>query len=313
MGGPSREHDVSMNSGAAVLENLDRHKYDVIKIVVSKEEEWFFDDETTEVYLKPALQRLKDRQATVFLALHGNYGEDGVLQAVFEKAGIPYTGSDVLSSALAMDKIGANERYEAHNLLVPKTLRFDHTSTTIAETVQAEFELPVVIKPVSEGSSFGVSIVKHTAQLEAAITKALDCDQRIMAQAYIRGREVSCGVLEYDGKLNALPPTEIIPMVDDFFSYEAKYTDGGSQEITPAQMPDEIIETIQQNAVVAHQALGCRTYSRTDMIVADEKVYLIETNTLPGLTRHSILPQQAKVAGISFPQLLDLIIAGVQV
>jgi D-alanine-D-alanine ligase len=310
MGGPSREYDISLLSGQAVLDNLDSTHYKAIKILINKNEKWFFDNEKVGLNLKPALERLKEADAIAFLALHGTYGEDGVLQALFERKSIPYTGSGVEASDLAMDKLAANERYATHDLLVPQTVHFDATDTNIPNSILSDLNLPVVVKPVSEGSSVGTSIVKTADQLEQAVAEALDCGGKIMVQEYIKGREVSCGVLRQGDSLTALMPTEIIPVVDDFYSYKAKYTEGGSDHITPAKMTDPIIDEIQKNAVVAHHALGCKTYSRTDMIVKDGKAYMIETNTLPGLTPFSLLPEQAKAAGISFPQLLDLIIAG---
>lgn len=312
MGGPSMEHEVSMNSGQAVLDNLDASKYEVIKVVVSKDEEWFFADETVGLNLKPALERLKAAGATVFIALHGTYGEDGVLQALFERRGIPHTGSDVIASDLAMNKLASNERYAAHDLLVPKTLAFKDGDADIKTTILANFSFPLVVKPVSEGSSVGVHIMKSAAGLDEAVADAQSSDNQIMVQEYIAGREVTCGVVQHGDKLAVLPPTEIIPLADDFYSYKAKYTEGGSRHVTPAELPEEIIETIQTNAVTAHGALGCKTYSRTDMIVNDTGIYIIETNTLPGLTQYSLLPEQAKVAGLSFAELLDLIIAGAE-
>lgn len=312
MGGPSLEHEVSLNSGQAVLDNLDPNRYQVTKVFISKDEEWFFDDAKLPLNIKPALDLLKSQQATVFLALHGTYGEDGVLQALFEKWGIPYTGSDVVASDLAMNKLASNERYEANDLLVPKTISFEQGEQGVNDKILATFGFPLVVKPISEGSSVGVHIVKSADQLNEAVADAFSCDSKIMVQQFIKGREVSCGVLQQGDDLKALVPTEVIPLADDFYSYEAKYADGGSKHVTPAEMSEDVISTIQNNAITAHNALGCRTYSRTDMIVADDGIYIIETNTLPGMTKTSLLPEQALAVGISFSQLLDLIIAGAE-
>lgn len=310
MGGPSTEHEVSINSGQAVLENLDTTKYEALKVFVSKQEEWFFADEKDSLTTAQALKRLKDQAATIFIALHGSYGEDGVIQAKFEAAGIPFTGSGVAASKLAMDKALSDDLYRTNHLTIPRTETYERPDV---DKVLKDFSVPMVIKPVHQGSSVGVHIVRKTEDVAAAIAGAFSYDTQIMVQEYIKGREIACGVIEKNGSTVALPPTEITPLVADFFSYEAKYTEGGSKEVTPAPMGEAVIDKIQEIAVIAHNVIGCSTYSRTDMIVKDGLPYVIETNTLPGLTKFSLLPQQAKAAKISFSELLDLIIADTRV
>ncbi len=310
MGGPSREREVSLNSGRAVLKAIDRGKYEVLEIELTQDKQWMFGDETLDQ--AEALERLKSQNATVFIALHGSFGEDGTLQAIFDEHQIAYTGSNAATSRTAMDKLASNKAYTAHKLTIPKTVAYKKADG-VADQVLHSFSLPVIVKPVAEGSSFGVSLVKQTQELPEALQQAFDCGDEIMVQDYIKGRELSCGVLEVNGKLTALPPTEVIPTVAEFFTYEAKYTAGGSKEITPAQFSSDITDKIAEMAVVAHAALGCKTYSRTDMIVKGDQVYVIETNTLPGMTEFSILPQQAQAAGISFTELVDHIIAGARV
>lgn len=301
-GGPSKEHEVSLNSAASVLENLDKQKYEAIDVFVSKQGKWNF-GEHKDLSDDEAIQILKDFCDVIFLAVHGTYGEDGVLQAKLENAGVKFTGSGSKASALAFDKGKAQEVYERHGLRAPKAEILKSPQDKIS------IEIPLVVKPIAQGSSVGVSIVKHEEQLTSAITDAFQHDERVIVQEYIEGREVSCGVLDVADGLQALPPTELIVKNAEFFDYKAKYTVGETDEITPPDMSADIIQKIQDSAVKAHEILGCKDYSRTDMIVRGQEIFIIETNTLPGMTRTSILPQQAKVAGMTFSELLDRIIA----
>ncbi len=300
-GGPSKEHEVSLNSAASVLENLDAEKYEAIDVFVSKQGKWNF-GEHQDLSDDEAIQILKDSCDVIFLAVHGTYGEDGVLQAKLENAGVKFTGSGSKASVLAFDKGRAQEVYEQHGLRAPKA--------QILTTPQGAItlEIPLVVKPIAQGSSVGVSIVKSEDHLEAAVEEAFKHDARVIVQEFIEGREVSCGVLDSADGLQALPPTELIVKNAEFFDYKAKYTAGETDEITPPDMPAETIKQIQENAVKAHEILGCKDYSRTDMIIREQDIFVIETNTLPGMTKTSILPQQAQVAGMTFSELLDCII-----
>lgn len=303
-GGPSAEYEVSLNSAKAVKTHLAPEKYQVIDVRITKDGQWVIDDE--KLSIDSALEKIKSVDAA-FLALHGTYGEDGQLQSLLAEHGIKFTGSDAAASALAMDKVKAGEVFQRAGLRVPKTM----VTSTIEEaiTTSQTFQPPFVIKPVSQGSSVGVSIVRQSDQLNKALQTAFEHDERVIVQEFVSGREVSCGVLaEKDGELKALPPTELIPADADFFDYHAKYTPGATNEVTPPDMPQDTINRIQDLASQAHQALGCQGYSRTDMIVADDDIYVIETNTLPGMTETSILPQQAVAAGMTYEQLVDRLI-----
>lgn len=312
MGGPSREHEISLKSGEAMLAGLDNQKYEPLSILITKNGEWLWDDQGEAYTATQALQAIKEMHAIVLLGLHGSFGEDGTIQALLELYDIPYTGSGVAASLLAMDKNTSNLIFQAHDLLVPQSVVFGENTPAVVAQIIAEMSFPLVVKPARQGSSVGVHIVKSAQDLQPAIDDAFSHDQQILAQEFIKGREVSCGVLQKDGELTALPPTEVIPVVSEFFDYKAKYTVGGSKEITPAELPDQTIAAIQHIAITAHQALGCSTYSRTDVIVTDAGLYVIETNTLPGFTATSFVPQQAQAAGISQAELLDYIIAGAQ-
>lgn len=304
MGGPSAEHQISLQSGAAMLANIGPN-YQAIKIVITKDGRWLWEAEEQSLSLGQAMRRLVSKKAIVLIALHGSYGEDGTLQAILEKYKIAYTGSGVAASLMAMDKNTSQEIYADCGLVVPKSLAINNRQYVVTKQVLASLPLPVVVKPARQGSSVGVHIVNSLGEFEPAVDDAFKNDQQIIVQQFIAGRELSCGVLQIDGQLKALPPTEIRPLKADFFDYKSKYEDGGSEVITPAKIPAQTTSAVQEIALRAHQALGCEGYSRTDVIWNDQGIYVIETNTLPGMTEHSILPQQAKAAGISLQQLLE--------
>jgi D-alanine--D-alanine ligase len=311
MGGPSSEHEVSLKTGQAMLDNLNRDTYEVIPVQITKSGQWAFGEDKY-LSLAEGLAELQQRQVDVVLiGLHGTFGEDGVIQALFDLHGITYTGSPAAASLLGMNKTVSNALYESAHLPLPLSRTFGEDEIDdIHHVVATEFKLPVVVKPEAQGSSRGVHIVKTTHDLLPAAQDALGFGGPIMVQEFIQGREVSCGVLESaDGSLRALPPTEVQPLVSEFFDFQAKYSPNGARETTPPEnMDPAIIQAIQSQAMKAHQLLGCRGYSRTDMIVRDDVAYLIETNTLPGMTATSFLPQQAHAAGMSFGELLDGII-----
>jgi len=291
MGGPSSEHRVSLHSGKMVLAALSKRKYLREPVVISKNGKWPI-----------SLSELKRKFDVAFIAMHGEYGEDGTVQKILEAANIPYTGSSSQASALGMNKIKSARLFRKNGLLVPKFVLWPKSLT-----------LPIVVKPVDRGSSVGVKIVKKQSQLEKAIKNALRYSSRIMIQQYIPGREFTCGVLEIGSKLVPLVPTEIIPKNRVFFDYRTKYTKDAALEITPPRLPSRLIEKIRNAALKAHKAIGAKGFSRTDFILSNiegrsPKLYVLEINTIPGLTTTSLFPQQAKAAGISFSKMLDYII-----
>lgn len=310
MGGPSAEHEVSVASGNAVMQNIDTKKYTAIKIVITKKGVWQFDNRRLELNEQRAISELKNQKIdVVFIALHGTYGEDGALQKVFEDNSIKFTGSNSLASDLAMDKERSNKVYQKHGMEIPKTKIIKQNMLNETDKLIHPLGLPLFVKPVSQGSSVGAHVVKASEQLLPAIKDALKFDDAVMVQQYIKGREFSCGVLEMGGaKLIALPPTELIPVISEFFDYKAKYETGGTKEITPPELDLASINKIQRLAYDAHIALGCSGYSRTDMMMDKNNIYMIETNTLPGLTPTSILPQQAAAFDMTFSELIDVII-----
>lgn len=299
-GGQSSEHEVSLKTGQMILKNLDRRKHQPTLVIIDKTGKWKFGDAKA-VEIGDAIKKLKSFDL-VFIAIHGNFGEDGRFQSLLEWIGVPYTGSGVLSSAMAMDKQISNTLYETNGLRVPR-------HTVIQKNQSVKIRIPFVIKPAAGGSSVGISIIKSKTGLRVGLRKAFRENERVMIQEYIKGREFTCGVLEdKNGKPFALPPTEIIPKTSVFFDYRAKYKIGGSLEITPPQLHEHKIRDIQKIALKAHQILGCRGMSRSDFILKGSALYILETNTIPGMTETSLLPQAAKVAGISFSLMLDIII-----
>lgn len=330
MGGPSSEYEVSLATAKNVISALDPKKYLVRPTLINKSGRWFlapafqtpllFSERTSKskrlILTSPqdALNQTGGRPDVVFIAMHGTYGEDGRIQSLLELAGIPYTGSGVLASALAMDKIKSAQLLMSCGLNVPRHTAFkktdwDKNKKEISPNIK-KLGWPLVIKPADLGSSVGVSIVKNKNGLGAAFKKVWQNSDYLIAQEFIKGREVTCGVLEdpKTGRAFALPPTEIIPKNSAFWDYDAKYKPGASEEITPARFPKNINSSIQKTALEAHNILGCRGMSRTDMIVKGPKIYTLEVNTIPGMTETSVLPQAAKTAGIGFPELLDIII-----
>jgi len=308
MGGPSSEHEVSLATGDNVVANLDKAKYKPVIIKLSKNNKWFVNGRLTD------MAKAFKSCDLIFNALHGTFGEDGRVQALMEYYGARYTGSGITASALAMDKLRSREIFKLAGFCVPKTLKIKKDEEYQARLnlfITKITKLPVVVKPCSNGASVGVNIVSNENKLIKTINKTFKLDKKVLVEEFIKGREVACGVLaNFNGQeVVALPVTEIILAKNqEFFNYKAKFKSGHSQKITPAQIDDATREKVQEIAVCAHQLLGCRGYSRTDMILKNDNIYVLETNTLPGLTNNSLFPQAAKAAGLTFSQLLDKVI-----
>lgn len=288
-GGPSAEHEISLLTGANVLKNLPPEKYQGIDILISQEGQW------------PKMPAVD----VIFNALHGEYGEDGQVQLILEKNHLPYTGSGVTASALAMNKWASRQLFKAAGLKIPPAVKIEKSIPGSA--AEPKFGLPWIIKPVNRGSSVGISLIKNLEEFLAGLNAAFRYDNSVMVEKFIPGREATCGILEnfQREKYFALPVIEIIPPTQKpFFDYQCKY-DGTTREICPAEFNEEITQAIQETARRAHQALGCRDYSRADMIVTEDGIYILEVNTLPGLTKESLLPKAAAAVGCSFDQFLD--------
>jgi D-alanine--D-alanine ligase len=308
MGGPSSEHEVSLNTGENVLKYLNVNKFEGIKVKINKNGKWTLKNKIVDP--KTALEKID----IVFNALHGEFGEDGRVQALLEFYKKPYTGSGILSSALAINKAKSRQLFRSVGLSTPRSIlirKGEGYQTTLNFFITRITNFPVVVKPNSRGSSVGVSIVSERQHLIDAIDAAFGYDDEVLLEEYIQGMEITVSVL--DGykkkKYFALPPTHILPAeFYGFFSYDAKYLPGASREITPAPLTGDLMDRAQDAALKAHNILGCKGYSRTDMMIKDNIIYVLELNTLPGLTNTSLLPQQAQVAGLGFSKLLDLIL-----
>ncbi|MBP6704755.1 MAG: D-alanine--D-alanine ligase [Vicinamibacteria bacterium] len=261
----------------------------------------------------PALVSQGERAIDVaFLALHGKYGEDGTIQGLLELSGIPYTGSGVLASALAMDKVMAKRVLAAEGIPVPRGVhvsRADLVEDGDRSLAQANALLPAVVKPSKQGSSVGMSLVDSKDAMEKALRLALDHDDEALVEERIFGAEITVGVIGSLGGrgLEALPVVEIVSK-REFFDYQAKYDPAQCEEICPARISGEATRAAQALAVRAHRSLGCRGYSRTDMILGPDGPVVLEVNTLPGMTMNSLLPKAAAAAGIPFPELLHRIV-----
>ncbi|MGC8718666.1 MAG: D-alanine--D-alanine ligase family protein [Thermodesulforhabdaceae bacterium] len=293
-GGISAEREVSISSGNQVRNALDPNKYEV-----------FMYDPATDL-LKLA-QDSKNIDVAIIM-LHGRGGEDGIMQGFLEALGIPYQGSGVLGSALAMNKIISKRLYVQAGLPVAPYMVCHRGTIPDERKIMEKIGLPLVVKPEQEGSSIGVTIVREFKDLKQAMEEAWSYDKRCLIEKYIPGREITVGVLG-NNPPQALPPVEIRPSSNfEFFDYKAKYQAGATEEICPAPISEHLTLKCQEYALKAHEALHCEDYSRTDMILHDGEFYVLETNTIPGMTATSLFPQAARAAGISFPELIEILI-----
>jgi D-alanine-D-alanine ligase len=293
-GGISSEREVSLNSGRQVFDALDKSRYDIA----------LYDPKTD---LEKLVMDAEGIDAALII-LHGPFGEDGTVQGLLDLLDIPYQGAGVLGSSIAMNKRVSKKLFEAANMPVPAYLSFSMNDIIDRSMVVGKLGLPLVVKPACAGSSVGMTIVKDEKDLDAAIALGFTHDDTILIETYIKGIELTCGVLGND-TLEALPVIEIIPGEGfEFFDYTAKYTVGATREICPARIDEAITKKAQDLAIRAHQALYLKGYSRTDMILSGNDIFVLETNTIPGMTATSLYPQSAQVAGLSFTKLLDRLI-----
>ena len=294
-GGISGERQVSLNGAREVEKALDSNKYEVFR----------YDPATDLARLAEDAPKLD----AAFILLHGLYGEDGTVQGFLDLLDLPYQGSGVLGSALAMNKQVAKEMYKNAGLPVPAGIMVTLADLENPDKILARLPLPLVIKPIRQGSSLGMSIARNRADFITGVRDAFQFDSEVLVEQFIAGREITVGVIG-NSELTALPLVEIIPGASHpFFNYEAKYNTGASKEICPADLPESLTEKAQEYGIKAHKSLHLRGYSRTDMIVKDEQLYLLETNTIPGMTPTSLLPQAAAAFGMSFAALLDRLIS----
>ncbi len=290
LGGLSVEREVSLRSGAAVYSALRELGYDAVEIDAQKD--------------LPA-QLVEKKIEVAFIALHGRYGEDGCVQGLLESMFIPYTGSGVLASSVGMEKVFSKQIFVGQGILTPAFRAFNEASDALA--APPPFAFPVVVKPSREGSSVGVHVCRTQESFQAAVEDASQYAGVLMVEEYIKGREVQGAVLD-DESLGAI---EIVP-ANEFYDYEAKYKAGsGTQYLYPAPLPPDQYRQVNDLCLAAHRALGCSGATRSDVIVAESgKIYLLEVNTLPGMTASSLLPKIAAGRGIAFGDLCERLLLG---
>jgi len=330
MGGPSAEYEVSLNSGDQVLTYLDRGRYGRLRaVVIDKEKRIYYADvsgdgavpdiksfDTPNGRFKGPLRPSDCKEVwegcdVAFLALHGEFGEDGTVQGYLGALGVPYTGCGVYASAVAMNKITSKFLYMLGGLSVPEYSVYgvNHPETTVDGIIE-KHGFPCFLKCPQSGSSRLMGRAADRESLVALLKELQESADDILVETMVQGIEFSCGVIDMpDGSTHALPPIEIRPVGSEFFDYKAKYSHGGSEELVPAPREPELLAQVEEAALRAHKLLRCYGVSRTDMIYSDSKMHILETNTLPGMTSKSLLPQAFKAwRGGTYSELLDILL-----
>ncbi|MDD5437954.1 MAG: D-alanine--D-alanine ligase [Patescibacteria group bacterium] len=308
-GGIGGEREVSLESGRMVAELLDRKKFRVIEAELTERLEFIFSPGQKKIKFLDGLKKIKKMGIDcVFPALHGQFGEDGQLQTVLEILEISFVGSGSVASMKAMDKDLAQNLLEKAGFIVPESIVVQSSDDWPSINKFLKSKKSYVIKPLTGGSSVGVTITNSRAEIKKRINDSLKNKVKSILQEFLKGGEFTCGVIEKDGAALPLMPTEIRPKKSKFFDYHAKYAPGGSDEITPPDLPKPKIKKLQLMALCAHKLFGCRSMSRSDFIISRGRIYILEINTLPGMTKTSLLPQGAQAIGIGFKELLTLLV-----
>ncbi|MHB1419120.1 MAG: D-alanine--D-alanine ligase [Bacillota bacterium] len=298
LGGPSSDREVSLRSGQSVYEALLQKGYQAVKIDPDRN-------------LAARLEEAKPD--VVFIALHGKWGEDGAVQGLLEILGLPYTGCDVLASALAMNKITTKKMLACEGISTPSFIQTSSWEvqsigfTEVVDKIRNKFTLPVVVKAATQGSTIGIYLVREDADLLPSIKDALNYSQEVLVEEYVEGIEITVPILG-NSVPQVLPLIEIVSMTGKMYDYEAKYTVGMSNHIIPARIPSEMEALVRDQALRAYRAIGARGFARVDFIVSPKIPYALEINTVPGLTATSLFPDAAKAAGIEFPELVEKIL-----
>jgi D-alanine-D-alanine ligase len=327
-GGQSAEHDVSRVTAVAVARSLDPAKYEVVPVGITPDGRWLLAGEAQRMLASGAVAlpdafavegelvpvptaTTRDTLAVdvVFPVLHGPYGEDGTVQGLLELAGLPYVGAGVLGSAIGMDKVVMKRLFEAAGLPVARSheLRAGHDVAAFCTRVESELGLPCFVKPANMGSSVGVSKARTTQELRAAVELALAYDEWVIAEEFVRGREIEVAVLG-DDPPEASAPGEVIPAAD-FYDYADKYEDGKAQLLAPAPLTDAQADEVRTLAIRAFEACRGEAMARVDFFLRDDGVYVVnELNTIPGFTPISMYPRLWEVSGLPYAALLDRLI-----
>jgi D-alanine-D-alanine ligase len=310
-GGDSSEYEISVKSANEVGKLLSP-KYNIY-IIMIRRTNWYWEDQKGRYHnidkndFTLMTDNLRIRFDAVFIAIHGTPGENGLLQGYFDIMHIPYTSCGAFSSALTLNKQASKLYLKEYGIPMARNILFRKESMPDPASIIKQTGLPCFVKPNDSGSSFGVTKVKTKDELPVAIEKALKESNEVMVEAFMDGREVACGVFRAKGKAVVLPVTEIISG-NEFFDYEAKYTPGKSNEVTPADMPVEITNEIQDLSSRIYDLLGCKGIVRVDFIIVRGKPYFLEINTVPGMTEESLIPKQAQAAGIDLAELYSMVV-----
>jgi len=287
MGGISSEREVSLNSGKSMMQHINKEKYEVVPIVIDKKED--------------VIEKVKDIDFAL-LALHGKFGEDGTVQAVLKTLGIPYSGCDTLSSSLCMDKDLTKTILKANNIRTARWLNVKSIEEIDYEAIE-EMKYPVFIKPTNGGSSVATFKVTKREDVENAVEEGLKWDNEVMIEEFVKGDEITCPVFE-----NELFPILAIKAKTDFYDYEQKYSANGAEHFA-INLEEKLYKEVKEMALNTYKALKCSVYARIDMIITEQGVpYVLEVNTLPGMTATSLFPQSAGEKGISYTNFIDMII-----
>jgi D-alanine-D-alanine ligase len=328
MGGPSAEHEVSLSTGREILKHLDTSKYMKRAVIISRDKKFFYCD--TDVSMLNENDFADPKKSThfkgpvapaqsldiwngydvVILGLHGEFGEDGRFQGFLETLDIPYTGSGVLASAMGMDKIVSKYLFEKEGITTPpySVYRYNGSAVSLDGLIQ-KHGFPCYIKCPQSGSSRLMGRADSAEEFKKLVAEFKESCSELLIESNIAGTEYSCPVLEYpDGSLKPLPPILIRPVRSAYFDYTAKYTAGECEEITPAPCSPELTRRLQDAALKAHRAVKCRGVSRTDIIEKDTQLYVLEINTLPGMTSASLVPKSFAATGGTYTELLDILI-----
>ncbi|MEN8765686.1 MAG: D-alanine--D-alanine ligase [Wenyingzhuangia sp.] len=308
MGGYSSEYHISMISGNVVYDHMDKNIYEPYKVIITKENWIALDQNNNEYFIDKNdfsvnIENRKINFDCVFNVIHGTPGEDGKILGYFDMIGMPYTSAPPYQMALTFNKRDCLSVLNKQGIKTAKSLYYDKGDEINIEEIISELGLPCFVKPNNSGSSFGISKVNKAEEFAQAFEKAFKEDSEILIESFLDGTEVSIGVITYQEKIKVLPATEIIS-ANDFFDFEAKY-EGKSEEITPARISKIQLENLKSNAIKAYKALNMKGFSRSEFIFSGDIPYFLEMNTVPGMTMESLLPQQAKAAGIAMTELLS--------
>jgi D-alanine-D-alanine ligase len=310
-GGDSSEFEVSVKSGGEVEKVLSSGY--IVYLVMIRGTSWYWEDSRGRYHnidkndFSLVTDEHRIRFDGVFIAIHGTPGENGLFQGYLDMIGIPYTSCSAFCSALTFNKQACKLFLKEHNIAMAKGILIRKGDTIDPVNIIKQIGLPFFVKPNDSGSSFGVTKVKQKEDLMAAIETALRESDEVLIEAFMSGREVACGVLKAKNKAIVLPVTEIISK-NEFFDYEAKYTPGRSEEVTPANFPLHVTNEIKRLSLLVYDLLGCNGIVRVDFIVVDEKPFFLEINTVPGMTKESLVPQQALAAGITHKELYSMVV-----